>query len=73
MLAWLPYIQPQSSLMLARVLFTFGLAGLHVSRVLSTFVLVALHLALVALHLAWAFFNCCPGIVYYWLGWLTCG
>ena len=33
-------------LIVARVLFTFGLAGLHVATVLSTFGLAALHLAL---------------------------
>ena len=66
MLGWLPYIWFGSSLMLARVLFTFGLAGVHVARVLSTF-------GLVALPLAWVFFNFGQGIVYFLLGWLTFG
>ena len=38
-------LETRSSLMLARVLFTFGLAGLHLARVLFIFCLVALHLA----------------------------
>ena len=45
---WLGWVS--SSLFLARVLFTFGVAGLHLARGLFTF-------GLVALHLAWVFFN----------------
>ena len=54
--------------MLARVLFTFGVAGLHLARVLS-------NCGLVALHLAWVFFLLLPGyclllagLAYIWLG-----
>ena len=45
--------------MLARVLFTVGLAGLHLARVLSTFGLVALHLAEVLSILARGLFLLC--------------
>ena len=52
--------------MLARVLFTFDVAGLHLARVLSS-------CGLVALHLGWVLFNFGQGFVYYWLGWLSFG
>ena len=44
MLAWLPYIYLGSSLILAGVVFTFGLDGLHVARVVFMSGLVVVHL-----------------------------
>ena len=54
--------------MLVRLLFTFGLSGLHVARVLSTFGLVAVHLARVL-------FTCGlgQGVVYFLFGLRTFG
>ena len=79
-LVWLAYIWPGrcvfsfghltislfSFLIVARALFTFGLAGLHLARALSTF-------GLVALHLAWVLLICGYGIVYFWVGLPTFG
>ena len=65
---------------MARALFNFGLAGVHLARVLFTFGLVGLHVAralsnfgLVAMHLAWVFLIFRSCIVYFWLGWFTFG
>ena len=41
LLAWLPYILHRPFLIVARALFTFGLAGLHLARALLTFAFVA--------------------------------
>ena len=68
-LGLVPLFKIGSSLILARVLFTFGLASLHLARVLSTFGLVALDLALALFNAG--YFGWC--IVYVWLGWLTFG
>ena len=51
---------------MARALFTFGLAGVHLAKVLLTF-------GSVALHLAWVFSSCGYGLVYFWVGWSTFG
>ena len=54
--------------MMVRVLFTFGLAGLHVARVLPTFGLVALHLASV-LFICWIEYGLVLVVLaYMWLG-----
>ena len=65
-LGWLAYIWPGSYLILASALFTFESAGVDLARVLST-------LGLVAFRVACVFFNFGQSIVYFWLGWPTCG
>ena len=62
---------------MVRVLFTFGLAGVHLVKVLLTLgvfflilVRVLFTFSLDAVHLAFFFGQ---GLVYFWLGWLTFG